>query len=601
MSKRTFQSTEKPASSVPYDHPPTDLPVAVYYRQSTTPQVGNISTSMQTLDMVAEMERRGWTKDQINLIDMDAGVSGTLRIDEREGMSQLFDLIASGSVGAVACQDEDRLFRDVTQIQVNIFIDVCARKQVQVITPSITYVFHHPTMGEFYKKQFRFKSEVAAEYLNFLKMRLGGARDRLRREGKYSGGRVPLGYMVDWDKDSKTFRKYIIWREMAEIVVLIFEVFVEAGGRAYRAATLLRQRGIKYPADILERVPAGYLFTGAGGGDSGFITAQAIRLIVTNPSYLGHWMYKGAVVRWNNHDPIIDPDLFFRAFNFVSSHNLDGSDNHNYRPVTEKSVLKSRPERTGTEPPLLTGLLFVFHRRKWRRLGMRWLPTRRYYEYVFRKGGQGYDLHAHRKADLIDAAVDFHLYERVRDSFRGDVFAETYNSRRKNASSRSDRIASLEQQKSDTVVAMTHTHNLALIRDLEQQYERIEAELQRTHAEANAVQPRAVNHAQFERVLSVWTKLTRDKRRGVAEQFIERVEILQWEGRIMRLAIRWHEGDATECEVWLRRGNARWSYADQITLIRLIEMGAPREEVMEALPGRSWDAIRKCLQRFGRK
>ncbi len=103
----------------------------------------------------------------------------------------------------------DSAIRDVTQIQVNIFIDACLRNRVQVVTPSIKYVFHHPSMGEFYKSQFRRKCEMAAEYLNFLKSRLGGARDRLRREGKYARGRVPLGYMVDRNKLSETHRQLV--------------------------------------------------------------------------------------------------------------------------------------------------------------------------------------------------------------------------------------------------------------------------------------------------------------------------------------------------------------------------------------------------------
>jgi hypothetical protein len=45
---------------------------------------------------------------------MDAGISGTTKIDERPGMSKLFALINQKAIGAVACQDEDRLFRDVT-------------------------------------------------------------------------------------------------------------------------------------------------------------------------------------------------------------------------------------------------------------------------------------------------------------------------------------------------------------------------------------------------------------------------------------------------------------------------------------------------------
>jgi len=70
--KRTFrqQPTDEYSSSTP-EHLLTQEPVAVYYRQSTQMQVGNISTSIQTIDMVDELERRGWTRDKIILIDDD--------------------------------------------------------------------------------------------------------------------------------------------------------------------------------------------------------------------------------------------------------------------------------------------------------------------------------------------------------------------------------------------------------------------------------------------------------------------------------------------------------------------------------------------------
>src|SRR5258708_30026610 len=126
---------------------PTDNPVAVYYRQSTYSQVGNISTAIQTIDMVSYLEHRGWSTENITMIDMDAGISGTKKIDERPGMKMLFELITSGKIGAVACQDEDRLFRDVTQIQVNIFIEACRASNVLVLTPSMVYNFADELTG----------------------------------------------------------------------------------------------------------------------------------------------------------------------------------------------------------------------------------------------------------------------------------------------------------------------------------------------------------------------------------------------------------------------------------------------------------------------
>src|SRR5512136_553801 len=125
---RTLKRPETPSSDPYKAQPlPTHRPISVYYRQSSEGQIGNISTTLQTVDMVEHLERLGWIRERILMIDMDAGISGTKKIRERPGMSRMFDLIESGQVGAVAAQDVDRFFRDVTQIETNIFIDSCKR------------------------------------------------------------------------------------------------------------------------------------------------------------------------------------------------------------------------------------------------------------------------------------------------------------------------------------------------------------------------------------------------------------------------------------------------------------------------------------------
>src|SRR5689334_6069085 len=110
MSKRYKHHSDTPLVPIGETKLPFDRPIAVYYRQSTDAQIGNISTTIQTVDMVEYLFRLGWPKDRIIMIDMDGGVSGSTRIDERQGMRTLFELITTEQIGAVACQDEDRLF-----------------------------------------------------------------------------------------------------------------------------------------------------------------------------------------------------------------------------------------------------------------------------------------------------------------------------------------------------------------------------------------------------------------------------------------------------------------------------------------------------------
>jgi DNA invertase Pin-like site-specific DNA recombinase len=96
MSKRRYQPNSDNSKTYFPDGTaklPTNRPIAVYYRQSTLAQVGNISTSMQTVDMVEILIQKGWAEDDIILIDMDEGISGSTKIDERPGMRRLFDLI----------------------------------------------------------------------------------------------------------------------------------------------------------------------------------------------------------------------------------------------------------------------------------------------------------------------------------------------------------------------------------------------------------------------------------------------------------------------------------------------------------------------------
>ena len=78
---------------------PTTKQIAIYYRQSTDAQIGNVSTTIQTVDMVNYLKRLGWSDEAIVMIDMDGGVSGTKKIDERPGMSMLYGLINDGKIG----------------------------------------------------------------------------------------------------------------------------------------------------------------------------------------------------------------------------------------------------------------------------------------------------------------------------------------------------------------------------------------------------------------------------------------------------------------------------------------------------------------------
>lgn len=57
MSRTKYKKqSEQPAFAKAAGTLPIQRPVAVYYRQSTDAQIGNISTAMQTIDMVKYLD-----------------------------------------------------------------------------------------------------------------------------------------------------------------------------------------------------------------------------------------------------------------------------------------------------------------------------------------------------------------------------------------------------------------------------------------------------------------------------------------------------------------------------------------------------------------
>jgi DNA invertase Pin-like site-specific DNA recombinase len=139
MSRR-FRAPDAQHTVQPGPFQPIQLPIQldllVYARQSTQTQVLNhaMSTEMQTEDLIDIGLRYGWKPDQCMLIDDDLGVSGTLGIDERIGLTKVMEQIDQHHSRAVVV-NEDRLFRDESMIQVNVFIKFMREHNAYVLTP----------------------------------------------------------------------------------------------------------------------------------------------------------------------------------------------------------------------------------------------------------------------------------------------------------------------------------------------------------------------------------------------------------------------------------------------------------------------------------
>lgn len=320
--------------------------------------------------MVEHLIRQGWQREQVIMIDMDAGISGAKKIKERPGMSYLYDLIEASAIGLVASQDVDRFFRDMAQIETNIFIDACRRNNVQVLTPTFVYDFAHPTQGRYHMQMFRDHAQRAADFLEFhIKGRLQKSRRFLSLQGQWMGLVVALGYMVDIRRtlpeggSNPNFRKYTPFPAYADIILAYFQLFKQFNGNVQGTFRHIQQHGPFIPEFAEVPPPPGFIYPTNLVKRSRFtgkliLSQYALEQALKNAVYIGCWAVNRVIVDEHNHEPIIPLDLFMFAFNRLSPVTLKGEPNPHHTP--QRPWVRHEKRERPQPPPTYSGALFSY-------------------------------------------------------------------------------------------------------------------------------------------------------------------------------------------------------------------------------------------------
>ena len=563
------------------------------------------------------LKRLGWPEDKIILIDMDEGVSGSKKIDERQGMSLLFDLISTGEIGAVACQDEDRLFRDVTQIQVNIFIEACRASHVLVLTPSMVYDFANDLTGVFHARQFRFKCEMAAEYINaVIRGKLHKAKHRLQMEGRWAGGSVPTGFMVDMRKTLPDGSKNDNWRRLvpfepyADVVNQYFQLFLENAGNVRTTVRHIHKHGPYYPDPQTCKPPDGfkalYRLHRYGNGYCPGRTGLLERL--TNAAYIGHWVVNDTIVRWNNHPAIVPVEVFMRAFNYRSDVALDGMPNPHYHPVQEHARPSCEEDRT-VERPLCSGMLISKSDGEWRNVGTDWVKPEKHYAYVLRCKNPTKEYVWSKTAAYVDQAVEKLLLTKLLATFNSTAweealatFSTTYDTERKRKLAQVAEIKRVMENQIASLDTLTSREMIAAVQaryeNAKREHTRMLNELEATDDEARQMEAMYTLKQSCRPALENWPNQTRDEKRVVLGAFITQIEAIPIDGHGLQLVIHWRDGSSNEVTLprQATRGND-WLPSETLRLFELLDGGAPQIEIAREFPDRKWKDIRNKIWR----
>lgn len=159
------------------------------------------------------------------------------------------------------------------------------------------------------------------------------ARLRKARKGLFvSWGNVPSGFVVDYDKDSLTFKKIIPYEPHKDIILekLYRRYYALCGdfGALCREIDNMPYVFPSFKSWVDIRTVSQWKRRIKNGGYS--LTRKGIITVMTNPANIGWWIIAGDIISKTNHDPLISPEeeyLFWYAFERLAVYNADGEKN----------------------------------------------------------------------------------------------------------------------------------------------------------------------------------------------------------------------------------------------------------------------------------
>jgi Resolvase, N terminal domain len=600
----------------------THKPTAGYARRSPTYAKDKNKDKTQSREMQTEDLRiwtivQGWREEDFHPYFADLGLSGTLRPDQRPDMLRLFDDIDAGKFdsGSVICYQENRLFRDETQIYYNQFIQKCKDHDVVVVAVS-PYLIMYDFRDDLLTEMFRWKCKEAAE---FIKRQVKGwmhpARERAAKQGLWAGlGDVAIGYVVDYDPKSPTYKRLIPYEPHARIVRWLFDRFMELCGDMTKLRCELVASPVvfpPFPSDMDARnLTKNRIMTYSNGS---LRTRSALESILTNRTYIGWRVVKGHVVKKDSQDPIVDRDVFEFAFSRLTNCTLDGelleeneTPKRYYRRTTKAYRALFKDRITSTQ-----GEVYVHASGHYTEEG------KTHSSYVFmaevmtrQPGFTNRGVIEIGRVESVDELVVNQLFEHVRTIGNlkqyEEELAKQQAKKQSQLQSITESIARIPLEQANIASQIGKTQNvdargilLAQIEVLSEEKKKLLSAKEKLEKESGAtLQSLEVELHDLE---ANWPKYSIDRRIALINFLVKEVVVDVMAPHWIHLQVLWlHEKWGREEMYYCRAkgSNNNWSEEDR-AILREHYPTSPRQRVMALLPSRGWASIRAEAKKSG--
>ena len=621
--------------------------VQLYPRVSTREQMKNVSTEMQ-LD-ISFARDYGWPEELIIMDPADLGLSGQKRMDERPAFLGMLGRIRDGIVKTVIAAQVDRFFREEFGVEYSKFMQICHDYDVKVVTLKhdrraidTVYDFHNSRDIE------DFRDECVAAWRYIVKQigRMHGARDELQQSGIWCCGSIAAGYIPDYrerinGKMNPDYYRYMPYDIHAERIRWASRRFRGLAANASALFEEIQRTPIFFPPFPTEIAELPFISrygpkkiqdptTLDENGKPAVLgytisTIRGLKLMLTNPVYIGHWVVDNTIVKYNNHAPIVEMGDFMYALEHLSATNLDGTPNPRYQEKRNFYMKRYHSE----EPTVLHNHLetsdpgYTIRRKTFPRCGKNTQGDIEVCYGFYSRERQQNDARYLIPAREVDGFF-FHMFkQRLQQSNDFEGFL-----------SREEKEKS-EQQKMLEAIEMQISATEKILRDIERQLDsgrltdldllgrandnyahhkgdlkRLKGQREQLLGQSTVAEKRRSYKELILDVIQYWKDgdvyppedlIPVHELPSIVDTFLEKVILDTLSPRIYRIAIHWRDPawgiDVMAC---FRSGipSVQWT-EEEIALIREHYATSSREELMRLLPGRSYAGIQHKASRLG--
>lgn len=624
---------------------PTHKKLAIQARQSKKRQAmyNKESYEYQTKVMYQRAIKIGWSDEDITLLIENkrkdgklVDASGTLRIDQRPTMQDLWGYIGSDEYGAVMTRAVDRLFRHFNMVEPAQFAEHCMKHDVIVLTEHQRFDFNRRP-GDV--KRFLEEAQKGADYIR----EHIGMMQRYKHEkslrGEYDGRSIPTGYILDSEGIH-----FLVYEPHACVVRWIFFRFRELSGNV--AALYKELAALPYVFPFFpEEMHIAHM--ALGHNEKGYtITPRGLRDLLCNTSYIGWWLVydyereyvdreDGSVGRKvtektlrakleHNHPAIVDEVDFWFAYDLLNQPVEEG-ERHTRSHFTRKGTISCEALLDGIVTSDGKSRVYVNQNAQ--------EPEKAVYTIYTPTEYGGNNTHGSLYVRTLDRIFTTHLFEKLEEGKRlralvkdteledeldylEDNLATHFIDAAQSAQVRSIDLEKKLKDYREEAASLEHTLHYGAKKLPGETVEKFAEDLAKLHVSIQQLElkKKRAERAQAELqefveklddIPGAWKKMGILKQRRFINLITDKITLTKPAPNWLLLTItwsfydEWHNATSSLFYIWQRRGNGETWTEEEKDVLRGMYPGTDRASILEALPRRNWLAITNQAYELG--